>query len=1073
LSGNEDLKIGLAGVEFALHRYVGKEHDDINKMKVGKKETFETNDKGKIQLKGLRPGKYRLDEVEGHPAYTTLEEPIFFKLKVAESTVLEVLEDLENKIYVEKDEATLEVVNERIVTELTAQKKWLINDDQPILSEGFSDIYLQLVKEVGDKTEYVEGSRQKIESGKQYDINVVWKNLPQYDLAGKEIEYVIQEVDQDGKIISNKAFDHVIKENIIENKINDEKFKLEIVKDWADGKVAQVNENVRPDAIKFKVTAQGESRSEEIGTYTLTAKDNWKLEIDNLYKYDHFGNPIKYIIEEVAEDDLSKNYILAKAQELLPDEKDEFILTFTNELINKINVGVKKQWNFEGAPETTADFPVVYFELYRQIPDGKLEKVGVDPIEVTQDSEIQYWNDLEQYDLKSGYEYEYLVKETDKDGNELSGFNTEQVLEENTITVTNTWNDETVNLSFNKTWNDLDNKYHTRPKEITFEIINKATEELIKEVTVLKADYEGKIVVTDLPKYDKYGQEIEYIVKEQAVLGYETVQDEKTLDFENKLILEGDQITERTVKKTWDDQNDNDGIRPEKLRVYLTMKNEEGKFVRVDNGVVLEGPEWQHTFKNLPKYAQGQEIEYGIEEEIVEGYELVSESNNFELVNKHEIETVSLKIQKEWIDGENKFNTRPEAIVVQVLANGTVLDDYSEIILDEANDWSFSIDNLPKYYEQGKEIDYEVVELDSGYYDLETEKTSSNNEIEFILRNTELISITVEKEWDDHNNQDGKRPNEIIVHLYNDEALIETVSLSEETHWQHTFTDLPRFNGSNLVQYKVIEEHVDDYIASTVWSNEGQNVKITNKYNTEKVSVSFTKVWEDANNQDGMRPETITVELLANGKVIAEKTISEKDQWQGSFDNLDKYEAGKVGFEIVYEINEKEVENYATEITALSKYDFVITNQHETETRDLLVEKVWEDQNDLYQLRPGKIVVTVYADGEQIVVEKLSEDNDWHHTFTNLPVYKDGKLIEYTVEEAEVAHYEPNIEGNMDDGFTIINSLDAAVLGTSKEPKPNTKPGSKLPSTGVGNTSLYVAAGAIVLGMVLRRKRQK
>ena len=39
-----------------------------------------------------------------------------------------------------------------------------------------------------------------------------------------------------------------------------------------------------------------------------------------------------------------------------------------------------------------------------------------------------------------------------------------------------------------------------------------------------------------------------------------------------------------------------------------------------------------------------------------------------------------------------------------------------------------------------------------------------------------------------------------------------------------------------------------------------------NSYKLETTEVSGTKTWNDAENQDGKRPESIIVRLLANGK---------------------------------------------------------------------------------------------------------------------------------------------------------------------------------------------------------------
>jgi hypothetical protein len=84
---------------------------------------------------------------------------------------------------------------------------------------------------------------------------------------------------------------------------------------------------------------------------------------------------------------------------------------------------------------------------------------------------------------------------------------------------------------------------------------------------------------------------------------------------------------------------------------------------------------------------------------------------------------------------------------------------------------------------------------------------------------------------------------------------------------------------------------------------------ITNSHSPETVTVSGFKKWDDGNNQDGKRPESITINLLKNGEKVDSKTVTEKDQWSWTFDKLDKYEDGK---EINYSITEEAVAGYST-----------------------------------------------------------------------------------------------------------------------------------------------------------------
>ncbi|MCP9331760.1 Cna B-type domain-containing protein, partial [Lactobacillus kefiranofaciens] len=80
---------------------------------------------------------------------------------------------------------------------------------------------------------------------------------------------------------------------------------------------------------------------------------------------------------------------------------------------------------------------------------------------------------------------------------------------------------------------------------------------------------------------------------------------------------------------------------------------------------------------------------------------------------------------------------------------------------------------------------------------------------------------------------------------------------------------------------------------------DGYNV--TNNHTPAIVKVAGTKTWKDNNNQDGIRPSSITVNLLANGQQVASKKVSASDNWQYSFDNLPADANGK---KITYTVTE-------------------------------------------------------------------------------------------------------------------------------------------------------------------------
>ena len=189
------------------------------------------------------------------------------------------------------------------------------------------------------------------------------------------------------------------------------------------------------------------------------------------------------------------------------------------------------------------------------------------------------------------------------------------------------------------------------------------------------------------------------------------------------------------------------------------------------------------------------------------------------------------------------------------------------------------------------------------------------------------------------------------------------------------------------------------------------------------ISVSVTKVWNDQNDSDGLRPDSLKVSLYANdvdtGMFIV---LSEGNKWQGSFDSLPAAENGKI---IDYKVYEETVSGYTAQ-AGISETDdgfaVTLTNTHTVETVSIPVQKIWQDNNNLNGRRPHSVTIYLYANGdytgETLVLR--SRDN-WAGSFDNLPKYINGQLIEYTVREKSMYYYNGKVSANPNGGFTVTN----------------------------------------------------
>ena len=180
-------------------------------------------------------------------------------------------------------------------------------------------------------------------------------------------------------------------------------------------------------------------------------------------------------------------------------------------------------------------------------------------------------------------------------------------------------------------------------------------------------------------------------------------------------------------------------------------------------------------------------------------------------------------------------------------------------------------------------------------------------------------------------------------------------------------------------------------------------------------TVKITKIWNDNNDQDGKRPEKITVNVFGTDEttpVISNAEISVPTSGTTyTFTGLPKYdEQGNI---ITYTVTENEVIEYTTlpiaeDSTVTSGIGYIITNKHTPEVVEISVEKEWADNNNEYGIRQETVNVSVIADGyENSPVASgdltVGEDGKLSKTFGNLPKYKDRKKTTYTVKENNVA----------------------------------------------------------------------
>ena len=791
-------------------------------------------------------------------------------------------------------------------------------------------------------------------------------DLPKYE-AGTEIKYTVGEeavADYETKVEGYN----------ITNTHKPATLDITGTKTWND---SNNQDGKRPKSITVNLLANGIITD----TKTVTADDNWTYSFTDLPKYAN-GQEITYTVSELTvpgyTTTIDDNYNITNSY--TPGETSASVTKIWDDADNQDGIrpeSITVALLANGTP-TNKTVTLTAANNWTQTITGLPEKADGEYITYT-------WTEV---NVPEGYS----LTRTSKN--------------ETVTTLTNTHTPELTSITGTKTWKDADNQDGKRPESITVNLFADGTKLKSQSVSA-DADGNWSYSFTDLPKYAN-GQEITYTVTEDAVDGYTTESDGY-----NFINTHQPETTEITGTKTWNDANNQDGKRPESITVILLANGTEKTRQAV---TADEAGNWTYTFKDLPKYANGQEITYTVAEEEVTDYTTTYDGSN--ITNSYTPGKTSATVTKIWNDAENQDGKRPESITVSLLADGK--ETGKTVTLSVENNWKQTISDLPEKAD-GKAIEYTWTEetLPEGY---ELTDNSKNGTVT-TLTNTyapETTSITVTKTWDDADNQDGKRPESIIVNLLANGEIVasQTVKADEAGNWTYTFKDLPKYANGKEITYTVTEEAVEGYETSV----DGFN--ITNTYTTETTEVKGSKTWNDADNQDGKRPESITVRLLANGEEKDSQTVTadENGNWTYSFEKLPKYEAGK---EIVYTVTEDAVADYTTEITG---YD--ITNSYAPGKTSVTVTKSWADNDDRGGHRPKEIKVQLKADGENSGEEiTLNAENKWTYTWSELDEKKSGKDIVYTVEEiGKTAGYISTVTGNATEGFIITNTITSVKI---------------------------------------------
>ena len=459
-------------------------------------------------------------------------------------------------------------------------------------------------------------------------------------------------------------------------------------------------------------------------------------------------------------------------------------------------------------------------------------------------------------------------------------------------------------------------------------------------------------------------------------------------------------VPSRNVSLTteWNDSDNQDGSRPEKTTVQLTANGQptgDPVELNADNN-------WTYEWKQLlAEDEEGTNIVYRVTADAPEDYTAKvtgSADDGFVVTYTHEIAKTSVTASVTWDDADDKDGIRPKSVSFQLKADGENVGD--AITVNAGSNWTKTWEELPEK-KAGKALTYTVevsdIPTEEDQYTVTTSGDAANGFVFKASHVSTSVEIPVSVTWDDAENQDGARIEAVEAELYaNGEATGNKVTLNAENNWTAKFASVDVKKDGTRIKYEVKGTEADGYdvsVAGDILDEKG--LVLTYKHIPAVVNVSARASWNDANNQDGIRPIDTLVQLYADGTALGDKAVIESNkEWTKTWSNLPKYKAGK---EIAYNVIAYAVSGYIVKVTGNALEGYKAEYTHNVQKMNVTVQNAWNDLDNVVDSRPAQLVVEIYANGKTTGKRvTLTEANNWKATVSGLDRNAAGKRIQYT-----------------------------------------------------------------------------
>ena len=765
----------------------------------------------------------------------------------------------------------------------------------------------------------------------------------------------------------------------------------------------------RPEKTTLQLTTtDGENVGDPV---ELNADNEWKYTWKNLASEDEDGQHISYLVTAVEDDTLTANNYTAEVTRSSSD--DEFVVTYKHE-IEKTGITANVTW--DDADNQDGIRPK---EVTLQLKaDG--EAVG-DAITVKADSNGNWtktWSDLPvNKEGAVGQAIVYTVEESGLPDGYASAVATDE--ETGAITVKNSHTPAVKDLTVSAKWDDAENQDGVRPASV--DAVLYAGDTATDKTVTLTAEENWTATIKDMPVYaaGKVGEAVNYSLKAaKEVEDYTSATDGLTLTFTHKAA-----VTAVTATITWDDAENQDGIRPDSVTLQLKADGE-----AVGSRITVDGTndKWTKTWDNLPVNKAGKKVTYTVEQTGLRSEYTQATAGDaatgFTITNSYTPKGVDIAVSANWDDQDNQDGIRPEAVEAELYADNVSTNKKVRLTAD--TDWKATFEKLA-VNKNGKPINYTLQATKVDGYDLTTSGSGAEGLVLKYTHKVKAVDVTATVKWADGENQDGIRPNTVTLQLKADgENVGDAIVVNANSNWTKTWSGLAEYKAGKKVVYTVEAPGIRSEYTVEITGDAATGFTVTATHVPEEAEVKASVVWDDAENQDGIRPEAVEAEIYAGDVSNSKKVrLTADNNWTASFG---KMELKKDGQEIKYTLVGTKADGYTYTCTGSGAAGLVLTYTHKPEVVSVSVNTTWNDKNNQDNQRPNAYSVQLKADGEAVGDEiTLSSNNSFAKVWKDLPKYKAGKVGEAVKYEVAVTNLDSKYETRTEvDGntFNVINT---------------------------------------------------